>query len=96
MNFKPIEIVHECCGKCKAQAEPVGSIHKAHLKPQQEPWCKEILLYSPNNTGDSPGHRVTIFTYPPDAAAENEALKADIQALEAYIENTRYDLMEEE
>ena len=43
-------------------ARPVGSIHRAHLKPQDSPWCKELLMYSPDNQGDSPGHRVMLYT----------------------------------
>lgn len=43
-------------------ARPVGSIHKAHLKPQDGPWCKELLMYSPDNQGDSPSHRVMLYT----------------------------------
>ncbi len=43
-------------------AHPVGSINKAHLTRQGEPWRKEVLLYSPDNQGDSPGHRVMLYT----------------------------------
>ena len=43
-------------------AEPVGSINKAHIKPQDGPWCKEVLLYSPDNQGDSPSNRVMLYT----------------------------------
>ena len=45
-----------------ADAEPVGSILKANLKPQQEPWCREVLLYSPENQGDNPENRVMLYT----------------------------------
>jgi hypothetical protein len=44
-----------------ALREPVGSIHRAHLKPKPGPWCKEILLYSPDNQGDSPETRVMLY-----------------------------------
>jgi hypothetical protein len=43
-------------------AQPVCSINKAHLKQQDGPWCKEALLYSPDNQGDSPGSRVMLYT----------------------------------
>lgn len=46
----------------ETRAIPVGSIHKAHLKPQAGPWCREMLLYSPDNNGDSPRDRVMLFT----------------------------------
>lgn len=47
-----------------APSTPIGSISKGHLKSMPEPWCKEILLYSPNNTGDSPESRVLIYAAP--------------------------------
>jgi hypothetical protein len=40
---------------------PVGSILRGHLKPQPEPWCKDILLYSPDNKGDNPENRVMLY-----------------------------------
>ena len=44
----------------------VGSIHKSHLEPQGTvDWCKEILLYSPENKGDSPNRRVRVFAAEP-------------------------------
>lgn len=46
----------------EVRAIPVGSILKAHLKPQAGPWCREVLLYSPDNNGDSPRDRVMLFT----------------------------------
>ncbi len=40
----------------------VGSISLAHLKSQPaNPWCKEILFYSPDNTGYSPSNRVMLY-----------------------------------
>lgn len=44
------------------EAQPVGSINKAHLKQQDGPWCKELLMYSPDNQGDNPGSRVMLYT----------------------------------
>lgn len=43
-------------------ARPVGSILKGNIKQQQGPWCREVLLYSPDNQGDSPGSRVMLYT----------------------------------
>lgn len=42
--------------------QPVGSIHEWHLKPQDGPWCRDVLLYSPDNQGDSPEKRVMLYT----------------------------------
>lgn len=47
--------------KDAARYQPVGSILKAHLKPCPGPWCKELLLYSPDNQGDGPENRVMIY-----------------------------------
>ncbi len=44
-----------------ANRQPIGSIHKSHLKPMPEPWCKEILLYSANNPGDYPENRISVY-----------------------------------
>ena len=60
-------IAHErerCAELAKPQGEPVGSIMKGHTKQRAGPWCKEILLYSPDNTGDSPENRVMVYTHP--------------------------------
>lgn len=43
-------------------ALPVGSILKTHLEERPGPWCREILLYSPDNQGDSPEQRVMVYT----------------------------------
>ena len=43
-------------------ALPVGSILKTHLEKRPGPWCREILLYSPDNQGDSPEQRVMVYT----------------------------------
>jgi hypothetical protein len=49
-------------------AVPVGSILKAHLTDKRAtPWCKEILMYSPDNQGDSPENRVMLYVSPPQA-----------------------------
>ena len=40
----------------------LGSIHKCHLNTNEELWCKDVLLYSPNNPGDNPERRVNIYT----------------------------------
>lgn len=37
---------------------PVASIHKNHLRDPSGNWCREVLLYSAPNTGDSPEKRV--------------------------------------
>ena len=39
----------------------VGSIHHSHLQPPTGPWCKEVLLYSPDNKLDGPTHRVMLY-----------------------------------
>lgn len=41
---------------------PVGSISHFHLEKTDEPWCKEVLLYSPKNSGDNPERRVMLYT----------------------------------
>jgi hypothetical protein len=41
--------------------KPVGSVLKGHLQEQAGPWCKEVLLYSPNNQGDSPESRTMLY-----------------------------------
>ena len=42
----------------------VGSISRLHVPRQQtEPWCREILLYSPKNQGDGGlENRVPVYT----------------------------------
>jgi hypothetical protein len=52
---------------------PAGSIHKSHLEPTGEPWCKEILFYSPTNPGDFPEKRVTLYTAAPPPAQVPES-----------------------
>lgn len=52
------------------QGEPVGQVLKAHLHHGAGPWCKEILLYSPDNKGDSPENRVMLYTGAPPAQGE--------------------------
>ncbi len=61
-----------------AQAEPVGSIIRGALRPTPGPWCREVLLYSPNNMSDSPEKRVMLYASPPTAAAP------DAKAAERY------------
>jgi hypothetical protein len=40
----------------------VGGVHMSHLNHDvKEHWCREVLLYSPNNPGDCPEHRVTLY-----------------------------------
>jgi hypothetical protein len=41
---------------------PVGSVHKAHIRPGDEAWCREVFLYSPGNSGDGPENRVPLYT----------------------------------
>lgn len=43
-------------------AQAVCSINKAHLKKQDGPWCREALVYSPDNDGDNPAGRVMLYT----------------------------------
>jgi hypothetical protein len=45
-------------------ARPVGSILRENLKPKGDGshWCREVLLYSPDNPGDRPESRVTLYT----------------------------------
>jgi hypothetical protein len=52
-----------------APGEPVFSVHKAHLKHGVGPWCREALLYSPDNEGDYPENRVMLYTTPQPAPA---------------------------
>ena len=59
----------------------VGSINKAHLKQTGEPWCKEVLLYSPNNDADFPDSRVTVYTAAPPAKPD---VKPDREAFEQW------------
>lgn len=90
-------------GPCSCGAVPpaaaqveVGSIHRAHLEPRPEPWCREILLYSPSNAGDSPENRVRLYslvTPPPIlpvAVPVPHALDAYNKAVE-FIQNSQKD-----
>jgi hypothetical protein len=43
-------------------ARPVGSIHKAHLKAGDAPWCRQVLLYSPDHDEHDTEHRVMLYT----------------------------------
>lgn len=43
-------------------SKPVGSVLNAHLNWGAGPWCKEALLYSPDNHGDHPENRVMLYT----------------------------------
>lgn len=47
----------------KKWTAPVASTHKSHLQGEG-PWCKEVLLYSVDNTGDFPENRVLLYTHP--------------------------------
>jgi len=47
---------------CFPSAQPVGSVLRSHLNWGAGPWCKEALLYSPDNQGDSPENRVMLYT----------------------------------
>lgn len=44
-----------------AQLYPVGAILEVALREAPEPWCRNVLLYSPNNKGDHPENRVTVY-----------------------------------
>lgn len=46
--------------------EPIGEMLSAHAKPvpEMDQWCKEILLYSPNNPYDLPKHRIPVYKLP--------------------------------
>lgn len=46
----------------EVRAVCVGSIHKAHLKPKPGPWCREVLLYSPDSPRDQLQDRVMLYT----------------------------------
>lgn len=43
-------------------AEPVGAIMTGLLTPIPGPWCRSILLYSSDNSGDSPERRTRLYT----------------------------------
>jgi len=68
------------------RAEAVGEMHESHTKPPKDAdghWCKEILLYSPNNPGDLPKYRVPVSTFPPThdiEAIENRVAEACAKA----------------
>jgi hypothetical protein len=53
---------------------PVCEIQKGHLThpPKEQPWCKEILVYSPGNPGDNPDRRMTVYVLAaaPSASAQ--------------------------
>lgn len=40
---------------------PVGSVHHMRLRPLTGPWCRQVLLYSPDNKTDGPEHRVMLY-----------------------------------
>lgn len=46
----------------EVRAMPVGSIHKDYLKPEAGPWCRQLLLYSPDNNSDNSRGRVMLYT----------------------------------
>lgn len=62
--------------------EPFGSVLLSHTRRKKEdrPWCKEILLYSPANKGDSPESRALVY-----AEATVKPLLQRIEALEAEL-----------
>lgn len=50
---------------------PIGTILRGHLKfYKDEPWCKEMLLYSPNNQGDCPENRVMVYVLTEESTFE--------------------------
>lgn len=40
---------------------PVGSISRWHLTNTQDPWCKDVLMYSPKNPHDGAENRVMLY-----------------------------------
>lgn len=40
----------------------VGTVLPQVFRPQPGPWCRDVLLYSPDNHGDSPEWRVPLYT----------------------------------
>ena len=62
-----IRVAGSCIGGLlanQAEAKPVGSIIKGALRDAPGPWCREVLLYSPDNQGDSPEYRVMLYARP--------------------------------
>ena len=55
-----------------APAEPVAFTLPQNIQEQNGPWCREALLYSPDNQGDSPEKRVPLYLAAP--RAENPVL----------------------
>lgn len=59
------------------RGEPVASVHPNNLAATGKPWCREVLLYSGDNTGDWPEKRVPLYAAPPGTdALLDQALKA--------------------
>lgn len=55
--------------------DPVCSVHKNHLKDNPEHWCKEVLLYSPNNPDYNPESRVHLYAKPALTPEQIKAIK---------------------
>ena len=57
------------------KAKLVGSLHKNHVQTDnKEHWCKEILLYSPNNPGDAPQQRIDVYAPSPTLSVVAEVI----------------------
>lgn len=73
--------------------DPVCSIHKNHLKDNPEHWCKEVLLYSPNNPDYHPESRVHLYTKPaltPENKLITEALKSIVEERQRQVSTEGY------
>ena len=59
------EVLRAFAAAMGEEAVPVGSIHRTHLRqqiPGGKPWCRDALLYSPDNNADGPENRVMLYT----------------------------------
>lgn len=48
----------------QACGQPIGSMHPANWTEGDDLWCRQVLLYSRKNQGDSPERRVMLYTHP--------------------------------
>jgi hypothetical protein len=92
-GFNTVQLFAELVvAELSKRAEAVGEMHESHTKPPKDAdghWCKEILLYSPNNPGDLPKYRVPVFTFPPThdiEAIENRVAEACAKLADAQQE----------
>jgi hypothetical protein len=54
---------------------PAGSIHQSHFDQEEGPWCKQVLLYSPDNGGDNPDNRIDLYAGEPQRLSDERIIE---------------------